>query len=160
MTYKHILLPTDGSKLSERAAQAGVELARAVGARVTGLFVAPAPTPLVYDGLVPTAYMTPEEHAALIERGAARYLGAIEKAAKAVGVAYEGVTVTSEYPADAIVEAATKRHCDLICMASHGRKGMAAVLLGSETAKVLAHSPVPVLVHRTGQRAAHEKSAG
>jgi nucleotide-binding universal stress UspA family protein len=146
--YKHILLPTDGSPLSKRAVDAGIGLARAVGARVTGLFVAPAPTPLVYENMVPVAYMTPEQHAELIERSAKHYLGAVEKAAQAAGVACECVSVTGDYPADAIVETARKRHCDLIVMASHGRRGMAAVLLGSETQKVLAHSKVPVLVHR------------
>jgi nucleotide-binding universal stress UspA family protein len=148
MSYKHILLPTDGSNLSEQAARAGIELARALGARVSGLFVAPAPTPLVYEYNLPVAYMTPEEHAAAIERASARYLGVIEKTAKSAGVPCECVTVTSEYPADAIVEAAKKRHCDLIVMASHGRHGVKALLLGSETSKVLAHSKVPVLVHK------------
>jgi nucleotide-binding universal stress UspA family protein len=148
MTYKHILLPTDGSPLSDQAVKAGVALAQALGARVTGLFIAPAPTPLVYEHFVPVAYMTPEQHAALIETTASRYLSVVEHAARAAQVPFECVTVTSEYPADAIVDVANKQRCDLIFMASHGRKGIKAVLLGSETAKVLAHSKVPVLVHR------------
>lgn len=146
--FKHILIPTDGSRLSDRAAAAGVELAAAVGARVTGLFVAPPATPVVFEGLLPVGYASPEEHAQTIERAAARYLGVIEKAALAAGVPYEGVSPTGDYPADAIVEAARQRKCDLIVMASHGRRGMAAVLLGSEVEKVLTQSKIPVLVHR------------
>ena len=145
---KHILLPTDGSPLSARAVAAGVKLAKAVGAQVTGLFVAPAPTPLVYERFVPVGYMTPEQHAALIERAAARYLGVIEKAAKAAGVRCECVRITSDFPADVILQTATKRRCDLIVMASHGRRGLSAVLLGSETQKVLTHAKLPVLVYR------------
>jgi nucleotide-binding universal stress UspA family protein len=102
----------------------------------------------VYEHLMPVAYMTPEEHAAAIEKAAARYLGVIDKAAKAAGVPCEVVTLTGEYPADAIVEQAAKRRCDLIFMASHGRRGVAALLLGSEASRVLAHAKVPVLVHR------------
>lgn len=145
---KHILIPTDGSKLSARAAAQGVDLAKATGARVTGLFVAPSPTPLVFEGLRPVAYMQPEEHAALTARAAARNLAVIERAAQAAGVAFEGLTVAGEYPAEAILEAARKRKCDLIVMASHGRRGMSAVLLGSETQKVLTQAKVPVMVCR------------
>ncbi len=146
--YKHILIPTDGSTLSAHAVAQGIALAKATGARVTGLFVAPAPTPVVFDGLVPVGYMQPEEHAALSARAAARYLGEIEKAAQRAGVACEAVTVTGEFPAEAIVETAAQRKCDLIVMASHGRRGLAGVLLGSETQKVLTHAKLPVLVCR------------
>ena len=146
--YKHILIPTDGSKLSERAVKAGVSLAAALGARVTGLFVAPPATPLVYEHYLPVGYLTPDDHAAMIARASARCLGAVEKAAAAAGVRCESVSLTGDFPADAIVQTAAKRKCDLVFMASHGRRGMAAVLLGSETQKVLAHSKVPVLVHR------------
>lgn len=146
--FKHILIPTDGSKLSARAVAGGVRLARALGARVTGLFVAPAPTPLVYQGIVPVGYMPPAERAKMIERAAARYLGAIERAAKAAGVRCACVKVTSDFPADTILETARRRRCDLIFMASHGRRGLSAVILGSETQKVLTHSKTPVLVYR------------
>jgi len=146
--YKHILIPTDGSTQSAHAVAQGVELAKATGARVTGLFVAPAPTPLVFDGLIPVGYMQPDEHAALTAKAAARYLGAIEKVASQAGVAFEGLTVTGEFPAQAILDIAAKHKCDLIVMASHGRRGLAGVLLGSETQKVLTHAKVPVLVCR------------
>ena len=79
--YQHILIPTDGSKLSERAATAGVKLAAVLGARVTALFVAPPATPVVYDRLLPVKYMTPDEHAAMIERAAERYLGILGRCA-------------------------------------------------------------------------------
>ena len=86
--------------------------------------------------------------AALSGRAAARYLGVIEKAAKSAGVPSECVRITSDFPADVILQTATKRRCDLIVMASHGRRGLSAVLLGSETQKVLTHAKLPVLVYR------------
>ena len=146
--YKHILIPTDGSELSRRAIAAGVKLAKSVGAKVTGFFAAPPATPVVYEDFLPVGYMTPEQHAQLIEKTAARYLEVIEKAAKAAGVACECVHVTNDFPADAILAAAKKQKCDLIFMASHGRRGLRGVLLGSETQKVLTHSKIPVLVYR------------
>ncbi|OFZ72857.1 MAG: hypothetical protein A2W04_03790 [Betaproteobacteria bacterium RBG_16_64_9] len=146
--YKNILIPTDGSPVSRKAILAGVRLAKSLGAKVTGLFAAPAPTPVVYQRLMPVGYMTPEEHAKLIERTAKKYLGVIEEAAQEAGVACEVVRVTNDFPADAIISVAKKKKCDLIFMASHGRKGIAGVLLGSETHKVVTHSPIPVLVHR------------
>jgi nucleotide-binding universal stress UspA family protein len=146
--YMHILIPTDGSKLSESAAKDGVSLAAALGARVTALFVAPPATPVVYEQHLPVGYMTPDEHAAMTARASARYLGVVEKAAAAAGVRCECLSLKGDFPADAIVQTAVKRKCDLIVMASHGRRGVAALLLGSETQKVLAHSKVPVLVHR------------
>jgi nucleotide-binding universal stress UspA family protein len=146
--YKHILIPTDGSRLSQRTVVAGVELAQALGARVTGLFAAPAATPLVYRDLLPVGYGTPEQNAVLIERAAQRYLAVIERAAKAAGVPCETVSVTDDFPADAILSLAKRRKCDLIFMASHGRRGLSGLLLGSETQKVLTHARIPVLVHR------------
>jgi nucleotide-binding universal stress UspA family protein len=146
--YKHILIPTDGSKLSHRAVAAGVKLARALGARVTGLFAAPAATPLVYRDLLPVGYATPQRNAALIRRAAQRHLAVVERAAKSAGVRCETVSVTDDFPADAILSLAKRRKCDLIFMASHGRRGLKGVLLGSETQKVLTHARIPVLVCR------------
>jgi nucleotide-binding universal stress UspA family protein len=149
--YKHILIPTDGSALSRRAALAGVRLARALGAKVTGLFAAPAATPLVYRDSLPVGYGTTRRNAALIQRAARRHLGVVARAAKAAGVRCETVSVIDDYPADAIVAQANKRRCDLIFMASHGRHGLRGALLGSETQKVLARASLPVLVYRPGQ---------
>jgi nucleotide-binding universal stress UspA family protein len=146
--YKHILIPTDGSPASARAAATAVKLAAALGAKVTGFFAAPPATPVVYRQHLPVGYLDPDEHARLIERAAERYLAAIAKAAKAAGVTYTGVEVTSDYPADEIIKAAKARKCDLIVMASHGHHGLSGLLLGSETQKVLTHSSVPVLVVR------------
>jgi nucleotide-binding universal stress UspA family protein len=146
--YTHILIPTDGSTASNHAVAHAVALAKAFGARLTGLFVAPAPTPLVFEGLLPVDYMQPEEHAALSARAAERFLGAIEHAAQQAGVAFEGISVTGEYPAEAILATAAKGKCDLIVMASHGRRGLAGALLGSETQKVLAQAKLPVLICR------------
>jgi nucleotide-binding universal stress UspA family protein len=146
--YKHILIPTDGSDASRKAIVAGVRLAKELGAKVTGMYAAPAATPIVYKSFLPVGYMTPQRHAQAIKRAAAQYLGAIEQAARRAGVRCETASVTSDFPADAILDLARKRRCDLICMASHGRRGVAAVLLGSETQKVLAHAKIAVLVHR------------
>jgi nucleotide-binding universal stress UspA family protein len=150
--YKHILVPTDGSKLSTQAVEAAVRLAASLGAKVTGFFAAPPATPIMFKGLLPAGYATPEEHEQNIRKAAQSYLGAIEKAAKSAGVRCEVMTVTSDYPADAILAAAKKRRCDLIFMASHGRRGLRRdSMLGSETQKVLSRAPLPVLVHRKAQ---------
>jgi nucleotide-binding universal stress UspA family protein len=149
--YKHILIPTDGSKLSRAAAEAGVRLAKTLGARVTGFFAAPPATPIVFKGIVPVGYQAPEDHEQSIRKAAGSYLGVIEKAARAAGVPCETMTATSDYPAEAIVAAAKKRRCDLIFIASHGRRGVRREsLLGSETQKVLSQAPIAVLVHRAG----------
>ena len=149
--FKHILIPTDGSKLSNEAAQAGVRLAKALGARVTALFAAPPATPIVYKAMLPVGYVTPEAHKKMTERAAAASVGVVEKAARAAGVRFAPVVVTSDFPADTIVATAKKHGCDLVFMASHGRRGLKGVLLGSQTQKVLADGSVPVLVYRKGR---------
>jgi nucleotide-binding universal stress UspA family protein len=146
--FKHLLLPTDGSPRSARAVASGVALAKLAGARVTGLFVAPPATPLVFEHFVPVRYMRPEDHAELIKHESQHAVSLLEKLAAQAGVPCQTIVVTSDFPAEAIIEAARKHRCDLIVMASHGRSGLSAVLLGSETQKVLTHSKVPVLVHR------------
>ena len=147
--FKHILIPTDGSKLASESALAGVRLAKALGARVTAFFAAPPATPIIFKSMLPVGYATPEEHEAMTRKAAASYLGAIEKAAKAAGVRCETASVTSDFPAEAILAAAKKGRCDLVFMASHGRRGLRrSSLLGSETQKVLSESPLPVLVYR------------
>jgi nucleotide-binding universal stress UspA family protein len=146
--FKHILIPTDGSALSRRAIAKGVTLAKSVGARITGLFAAPPATPIIYRNSLPVGYTTPQQHARMIEESAARFLGVIERAADKAGVRYEGLHVTSDFPADVILAVAKRKKCDLILMATHGRRGFRGVLLGSETQKVLTHSRIPVLVCR------------
>jgi nucleotide-binding universal stress UspA family protein len=144
--FKHVLLPTDGSPLSDDAIRMGVQLARTVNAKVTGFHVMPEFHVVTYK--TEMLEDTRQEFARDSKAHAANYLSAIEKAAKAAGVVCETATATNDHPYEAIIKAAKRRKCDLIVMASHGRKGMQAVLLGSETQKVLTHSHVPVLVYR------------
>ena len=146
--YKHILVPTDGSPLSRAAALSAVKLAQALGARITGVFAAPAATPLAYRGLLPVGLRTPQKNAAMIEKAARQYLEVIERAAEAAGVRCQSVHVTSDFAADTILATAKKRKCDLIYMASRGRRGIARALIGSETRKVLSGAKISVLVHR------------
>jgi len=146
--FKHILIPTDGSPISKKAIAQGVKFASGIGARITGFFAAPPYNPVIYEDFVPANYMSPRQHEDANARLAAQYLGVIEKACKTAGVRYQGVHLASEYPADAIIKIAKAKKCDLIFMASHGRHGLAGILLGSETAKVLTHCKVPVLVYR------------
>jgi len=146
--YKNILIPTDGSPLCRSAIQAGVELAALSGARITGVYAAPAATPLVYRNLLPVGLRSQKANADAIKRAGERHLEVIARAARSAGVKYDCVSVTSDFPADTILAVAKKRRCDLIVMASHSRKGISALLLGSQTQKVLAQASIPVLVHR------------
>ena len=146
--FKHILVATDGSELSKRAAAAAVEQARLTGARLTALHAMPPATPLVFGDLLPVAYMPPDEHGKLADKAADIYLGEVKARADAAGVECDTVKVVSDFPAQAIVDTAKARHCDAIWMASHGRRGVSAILLGSETQKVLAHTDRPVIVYR------------
>jgi nucleotide-binding universal stress UspA family protein len=146
--YKHILIPTDGSALARKAGEAGVKLAAKLGAKVTGFYAAPPATPLEFKGLLPVGYDEPVDRARAIEKAARQYLEAIEKAAEAAKVPCKVAYETNDYPADAILAAAKRHKCDLIFMASHGRTGFRASMLGSQTQKVLSQSKIPVLVHR------------
>jgi nucleotide-binding universal stress UspA family protein len=148
VTFRHILVPTDGSPASLRAATAAIALAKATGGRVTGFFAAPPATPIVFGEFLPTGYMPPGEHAAMIKRMSEKYLDKIAQHAADAGVPFEGVHKTSDYPADAILEVAHERKCDLICIAPHTRQGIAAALLGSQTQKVVSQAKIPVLVFR------------
>jgi nucleotide-binding universal stress UspA family protein len=146
--YKHILIPTDGSALARAAVLAGMKLAKALGARVTGFYAAPPPTPLEYKGLFRVRYADPAERAHVIEKTAARNLEVIEKAAKGAGVRCKVEHVTDDFPAEAIIAAAKRNKCDAIFIASHGRHGFRPSMIGSQTQKVLAQSRLPVIVHR------------
>jgi nucleotide-binding universal stress UspA family protein len=146
--FKNILIPTDGSSLSRKAALKGIELAKSLGARVTVFYGAPPATPIVYRDSLPVGYATPAEHETMIERTAARYLEFVERAAKKARVACEAFHVTSDYPADSILKIAKKKKCDLIVMATHGHGGLRGVFIGSVTQKVLNQSKIPVMVVR------------
>jgi nucleotide-binding universal stress UspA family protein len=106
--FKHILVPTDGSRLSLESARAAVQLARSLGARVTAFFAAPPATPIVYKAFLPLGYAAPEEHRKRIEKAARSYLAAVEKAAEAADVPCETAVATSDFPADVILAAARK----------------------------------------------------
>jgi nucleotide-binding universal stress UspA family protein len=148
--HKHILIPTDGSALSQAAVEYGVALAKAVGANITILTVsAPFHTFAAGPAMVTD---TPEQYAKRVAALATRYLDVAKEVALAAGVSCETVNVEHDHPYLAIIETAAKRSCDLIVMASHGRKGASAVVLGSETNKVLTHSAIPVLVVRPPSR--------
>ncbi len=146
--FKHILLPTDGSTLSKRAIKRGIALAKFARARVTGFYVAPQYRIEIYGEYVPRDLVTPEQHRAAMKKRAQKYLAVIEKAAKTAGVRYRGEYAFSDSPYEAIIRTAKSKGCDLIFMASHGRRGLSGLLLGSETTKVLTHSKIPVLVCR------------
>ena len=144
--FKHLLLPTDGSALSEAAVRQGVALAKALDARVTGVHVSPAFHVITYR--TEMLEDTEDEFQEDSERHAADFLAQIQREAQAVGVACNTVAVVSDHPYEAIIRTAEERGCDLIAMASHGRKGIKGFLLGSETQKVLTHTQKPVLVFR------------
>ena len=145
--FQNILIPTDGSERSRGAVRMAVELAKLHGARITGVHVIPDYHLLIaYEGAFDP--ITEERIEAEAKTRADAYLRQIEEMAAAAGVGCEAVCETSDHPYDAILRTADAKGCDLIVMTSHGRKGLAAVLLGSETRKVLTHAHVPVLVVR------------
>jgi nucleotide-binding universal stress UspA family protein len=144
--YKNILIPTDGSELAEKAVQHGIALAKAIGAKITVLTVA---RPFHFFALVPLAVGDIEaQYTQAVRESAAKLLYAVADAANAAGVECETVHLEHEHPYQAIIDTAKAKGCDLITMASHGRRGVSAIVLGSETVKVLTHSKIPVLVHR------------
>lgn len=145
--FKNILIPTDGSEQSQRAVRTGVELAKLHQARITGIHVIPDYHLLIaYEGAFdPVTEERIEEEAKARAEG---YLAFIKKTANEAGIPCDTICETSDHPYDAILKTADAKGCDLILMTSHGRKGLAAVLLGSETRKVLTHAKVAVLVVR------------
>jgi len=147
--YKHILVATDGSKLSLKAARTAAKLAHAVGARLTSVYVMPEYMPPIYgEASLYVTTVSPKTFKVAMEKDAKAALAAVAKEASAARVTLAEVRATNAQPWAAIVRAAHSKKCDLIVMASHGRRGLAGLLLGSETTKVLTHSKVPVLVVR------------
>jgi nucleotide-binding universal stress UspA family protein len=144
--YKHILIPIDGSELARKAIPYGIALAKAVGAKVTGITVT---IPFHVFAIDPdTLTDTSGSYNKRMTAVAAKYLGHVKDAAATAGVSCNVIHAEHEHPYQAIIDAANKNGCDLIVMASHGRRGVSALVLGSETVKVLTHSTVPVLVYR------------
>lgn len=147
--YNSILVATDGSKLSTKAIKAAVEMAKSVGARIVGLYAKPEYPGSVYaEGASLSAYGSRGKFDKEQDAQAEAVLQDVINAANKAGVGVETVTVNNNVPYQAIISTASKRKCDLIVMASHGRRGISGLLLGSETQKVLTHSKVPVLVVR------------
>ena len=144
--FKHILLPTDGSQLSEIAIQTGIQFAKGINARVTGFHAMPEFHVFTYHPEM--LGDTKEEFTGDSRARAAQYLRVIEEAANKAGVRCDTGYTTSAHPHEAIIRAAEENGCDLIMMASHGRRGVQGLLIGSETHKVLTHTKIPVLVYR------------
>ena len=144
----HLLVPTDGSKLSDKAVKQAVELAKALKAKITLFHATPdMPAPMYAEG-VAVPLVSRREYTKDAEKSARHLLERVATKARASGVTIATLHAVSSTPWEAILAAAKKAKCDAIVMASHGRSGIAGFLLGSETTKVLTHSKLPVLVVR------------
>ncbi len=146
--YRRILVATDASPLARKAEQAAIGLAASIGAALVAVHVVPDYPLSYFKG---TATVSPEEVARVEDEGCARGQGVVDAvvaAAAAAGVSASGILTRSDHVAEAVLAAARKHGCDLIVMASHGHRGVRRMLLGSETAKVLTLSQIPVLVLR------------
>ena len=146
--FKNILVPTDGSALSRKAIKRAVQFAKEQKARVTGFYLGPSWKLRDSDDSIPYGMVSPQQHAENVKRTAARILDAVRRSAAQAGMPCSCSFATDDYPYQKIVDAAKRNGCDLILMATHGRRGISRLLLGSETSKVLTHSTVPVLVVR------------
>ena len=146
--YKRILVATDGSDLSSTAVGSAIELAAAIGAELVALYVVPRyPVSYFEGGITISVEDIARTEKQWSDKGQA-VVDAVQQQAKALGVTAKAVVAQSDLVAESIMSAATKHGCDLVVMASHGRKGIKRVLLGSETQHVLTHSTVPILVLR------------
>lgn len=146
--FKHILVPTDGSELSRNTVQRAVAFAKEASARITAFYAKPEYPVTYYGEGVLIDPNTPEKFAELADQQAKEVLSFVSTTCAEAGVDCTLADATSDVPYQAIIDAAEKHGCDLIFMASHGRRGFAGLLLGSETHKVLTHSRIPVLVYR------------
>ena len=141
--YQRILVPTDGSSITSKAVSTAIALAKLSGAAIVTLSVK---EPFPYSAISEMQPVPPQEFYDVQERIAASRVKTVLDAAAAAGVSCDGATVEALHPWEAILDMAKQKNCDLVVMASHGRRGMAALLIGSETSRVLTHSPLPVLV--------------
>lgn len=146
--FSNILVPTDGSKLSQNAVQKAMLLAQLTGAKLIAVHVYPKFSGSPYGSFGPSEDVLMEAHVKHNEEQAEKLFAGIKKLGNAAGVTVETIVLQSNEIYTQIIGLAKKRKCDLICMASHGRRGLAALVLGSETQKVLTHSTIPVLVIR------------
>ena len=147
--YKNILVATDGSKLSDKAIKTAISLADSLGAKLVGFYAMPEYPAQVYaEGAAFISVVTPRQFLVEQKELAGQILGTLERAAKKMGITIETITAQKRSAYEAIIATAKKKKCDLIIMASHGRRGLSGLILGSETQKVLTHSTIPVLVVR------------
>src|SRR5687768_9824635 len=147
--FKHILLPTDGSDLSDKGVKQTIKMAKALGAQITAVHVVHSYHPPREEGyFMPEVPMLREKFENDVDKRANELLRPVKQAADRVGVKCDTVVASGDSPYQVIIKQAKTSKCDLIMMASHGRKGMQRLLHGSETAKVLTHSKIPVLVLR------------
>ena len=146
--FKHILLPHDGSAISGKAVKRGIEFARKIRAKVTAIHIVPQFMAAADVSLVPLSSGLRKRLEDQARARAQKMLGAVATQAKKRGVRCAVMSIASDFPYQQILATARKKKCDLIMMASHGRRGLSSLLLGSETAKVLMHSKTPVLVVR------------
>ena len=146
--YKNILVPTDGSKLSTKAVLGAVQLAKATGAKLVALHVYPKFSGSPYGTFGPPEDVIAEAHASQHKAEAQKIFEGIRMLARTYGIGLDTVLVESDNAHKEIIAVARKKKCDLVCMASHGRRGLSGLVLGSETQKVLTHSSIPVLVLR------------
>jgi nucleotide-binding universal stress UspA family protein len=146
--FKNILIPTDGSDFSQKVVTDGVAMAKAINAKITGVHVFPTHHISPYGEFGPSDDVVQKQMKDAAQTEGNKYLDHIQAAAKAAGVAFDRVILENDHAWKGIIEAASKKGCDLIMMAAHGRRGLSALLLGSETNKVLTHSKIPVLVYR------------
>ena len=143
--FQRILVPTDGSDITAKAVNTAISLAKSLGAK---LYTISVKEPFPYSAISEMQPTPPQEFFDAQERIAAKRVQAVAEACKATGMHCEAHTVEALHPWEAIIDHAKRQECDLVVMASHGRRGVAALLLGSETQKVLTHSQVPVLIVR------------
>jgi len=143
--FKRILVPTDGSEITQKAVATAISLAKALGATLYTLSVK---EPFPYSAISEMQPVPPQEFFDAQERIASERVNAVREACKAASQVCEAHTVEAVHPWEAIIEHAKANDCELIVMSSHGRRGVTALLLGSETQKVLTHSAIPVLVVR------------
>ena len=143
--YKKILVPTDGSDTGAKVIPHAVALAKSCGATVVGLNVT---DPYPYSGLAETVPITADQYRVHVTQEAEDALKPLQDACKAADLAFEPIIAEDIHPWKAMLDVAKDRGCDLVVIASHGRRGMQALLLGSETQKLLTHSNIPVLVLR------------
>lgn len=143
--YKRIVVPTDGSEITAKAVATAIELAKLAGAEVLAVAVK---EPFPYSAISEMQPVPPQEFYDAQERVASGHAQKVMEAAQAAGVRCQAHTVEALHPWEAILEHAKEKQADLIVMASHGRRGVSALLLGSETRKVLTHGNLPVLVVR------------